>query len=314
MLTEHNTCMPANHYLCLYDQQVIFLMDKDTFFSKKRLIRIGGKYLDLSVPKIMGILNITPDSFYDGGKYVKRETLMAQVDKMISDGADIIDIGACSSRPGAVTISEKEELTRLDYALRPIRKKYPGVILSVDTFRSAVVKAVVSEYQVSMVNDISAGLRDKRMTETIAALKLPCIIMHMRGTPADMQMHTDYSDVVTEVIRFLGIRAKLLVSAGITDIIIDPGFGFSKTIDQNYELLENLDAFKILELPILVGISRKSMIFKELEVNAEEALTGTIAANMAALQKGADILRVHDVKEARQTLRLFNKMISSGTK
>jgi dihydropteroate synthase len=289
-------------------------MDKDTFFSKKQLIRIKGKYMDLTIPKIVGILNITPDSFFDGGKYTELDRMIDHVDQMLAEGADIIDVGAYSSRPGAENISPEEELQRLTRALSPIRQKYSEIILSVDTFRSDIARKVVIEFQVDIINDISAGMLDMRMADTVAELQVPYIIMHMRGTPSDMQQHTDYTDVIKEAIQFLGRQAGMLKLKGVNDIIIDPGFGFSKTLDQNFQLLSNLDAFKILEYPLLVGISRKSMVYKTLDISPDEALSGTTALHMTALQKGADLLRVHDVKEAKQAVQLYLKTRQEGDK
>jgi dihydropteroate synthase len=234
-------------------------MDKDTSFSKKHLVRVRGKYLDLTIPRIMGILNITPDSFYDGGKFLDPRTMIWQVERMLDEGADIIDIGAYSSRPGAEYISTEAELSRLVRTLDIIRKKYPEIILSVDTFRAEIAQKVVKDFQVDIINDISAGMLDPLMTTTIAELQIPYIIMHMRGTPTDMQKHTDYTNVLKEVIQFLGKHASILKLNGINDIIIDPGFGFSKTLDQNFQLLSGLEAFGILEYPLMVGIISRSV-------------------------------------------------------
>lgn len=289
-------------------------MDKDTFFAKKRIINCRGKYLDISIPKIMGILNITPDSFYDGGKYMEVKSIMARVDQLISEGAEIIDVGASSSRPGADHISEKEELRRLISALDPIRKKYPDHLLSVDTFRASIAKKLVNEFGVNVINDISGGQLDPKMHATVAKLQIPYIIMHMPGTPANMQSMTKYKDLINDIIDFLGTQIDSLKQKGLNDIIIDPGFGFGKTIEQNYQLLAHLAAFKILDCPVLAGISRKSMIFRLLEISAEESLNGTIALNMLALSNGADFLRVHDVKEAKQTIKLYQKTKGEGIK
>jgi dihydropteroate synthase len=281
---------------------------KDTFFNKKRLIRIRGNYWDITMPKVMGILNLTPDSFFDGGRFTDPGAMMAQVGKMLAEGADFIDIGSYSSRPGADNIDLKEESERLIKALVPIRKKYPEIVLSVDTFRSEVAKIAVKDFDVDIINDISAGSLDEVMIDTIAELQVPYTIMHMRGTPQNMQQQTQYDDLIKEIIYFLGTLTNKLLHRGIKDIIIDPGFGFSKTIDQNFQILYNLDAFKIIEQPLLVGLSRKSMIYKTLETSVENSLTGTTALHMSALERGADILRVHDVKEARQAISLFLKL------
>lgn len=282
-------------------------MVKDTFFGKNRLINCGGKYLDLSTPRIMGILNITPDSFYDGGRYVEKKAVKKRVAEMLKEGADIIDIGAYSSRPGATHISEEEELQRLQKALNWVREEHPEAILSVDTFRSGIARQVVEEFGVSIINDISGGVLDAVMIDTIADLNVACIIMHMPGDPKNMQQNTNYKDLVREIVEFLARQAEKLRSKGIIDIIADPGFGFGKTLDQNYQLLGNLSAFKILQLPILAGISRKSMIYKFLQTTPDETLTGTCVLNTIALQNGADILRVHDVKETKQTIDLLMK-------
>jgi dihydropteroate synthase len=294
--------------------RAVIMIDKDTFFHKKRLIRIKGKYWDFAIPRVMGILNQTPDSFYDGGRFLDPGAMMSQVDRLLDEGADILDIGCYSSRPGAAFVDLDEELSRLSRALGPIRKQYPDSILSVDTFRSAVAQRAVEEYAVDIINDISAGMLDPKMADIIASLQVPYIMMHMQGSPQNMQSLTDYKDLIKEVITFLGMQAEVFKQRGVMDIIIDPGFGFSKTLDQNYQLLSHLDTFKILEYPLLVGISRKSMIYKLLEITPDESLNGTTALQMLALEKGADILRVHDVKEAKQAVRLFLKTKEEGEK
>lgn len=292
----------------------VVTMDKDTFFVKKEIINCKGKYLDLATPKIMGIVNITPDSFYDGGRYMDKSSILNRVKKIISEGTEIIDLGAYSSRPGAADISEKEELNRLIMALEIIRKNYPDQILSVDTFRSAVARKVVEEYNVNIINDISGGSLDKKMHDTVVKLQVPYIIMHMPGTPRDMQSKTDYNDLINDIIDYLGGQMDILKKKGLHDMIIDPGFGFGKTVEQNYQLLAHLEAFKILDCPVLAGLSRKSMIYRLLNIEAEDTLYGTIALNMMALINGADILRVHDVKEARQTIQLYMKAMDEGKK
>lgn len=289
-------------------------MDKDTLFVKKRIINCGGKCIDLSDPKVIGILNITPDSFFDGGKYMDKNSILKRIEEMTAEGADIIDIGAYSSRPGAVHISEKEELQRLTTALGVVRDKHPEIILSVDTFRSGVARVAVNEYNVSIINDVSAGKLDRKMHEMVAKLQVPYILMHMPGNPRNMQSKTDYKDLINEIIDILADQVSLLKRKGVNDLIVDPGFGFGKTIEQNYQLLAHLEVFKILDCPVLAGISRKSMIYKFLDTTAENSLTGTIALNMLALVHGADILRVHDVKEAVQTIRLFLKTKEEGNK
>jgi dihydropteroate synthase len=270
-------------------------------------INCKGYLIDLSQPKIMGILNITPNSFYDGGKYKDELQILNQVERMLQDGATFIDVGAYSSKPNAEFVSEAEEISRLIPIIKLLIKKFPNILLSVDTFRSQVAKLAI-ENGVAMVNDISAGMLDKKMIETVAKLQVPYIMMHMRGNPQTMQSLANYEDVVKEMIFYFSERIQLARSFGMNDILIDPGFGFAKTLEQNYEVLQKLELFSILELPLLAGISRKSMIYKTLENSAEEALNGTTVLNTIALQKGAKILRVHDVKEAVECVKLIDKL------
>ena len=255
----------------------------------------------------MGILNVTPNSFYDGGKHKEINSIIHQVDKMLSEGADFIDIGAYSSKPSAEFVSEEEEIKRLVPIVKSLVETFPNIVLSVDTFRAQVAKASV-ENGVAMVNDIAAGLLDDKMLETVAELKVPYIMMHMRGNPQTMQSLTDYNDIVKEMIFYFSERIQKARSFGISDIVIDPGFGFAKTLEQNYEVLHKMELFSILELPILVGVSRKSMIYKVLENSPQEALNGTSVLNTIALQKGAKILRVHDVNEAVECIKLVSKL------
>ena len=255
----------------------------------------------------MGILNVTPNSFYDGGKHKEINSIIHQVDKMLSEGADFIDIGAYSSKPSAEFVSEEEEIKRLVPIVKSLVDTFPNIILSVDTFRAQVAKASV-ENGVAMVNDIAAGLLDDKMLETVAELKVPYIMMHMRGNPQTMQSLTDYNDIVKEMIFYFSERIQKARSFGISDIVIDPGFGFAKTLEQNYEVLNKMELFSILELPLLAGVSRKSMIYKVLESSPQEALNGTSVLNTIALQKGAKILRVHDVKEAVECIKLVSKL------
>lgn len=255
----------------------------------------------------MGILNVTPNSFYDGGKHKEINSIIHQVDKMLSEGADFIDIGAYSSKPSAEFVSEEEEIKRLVPIVKSLVETFPNIILSVDTFRAKVAKASV-ENGVAMVNDIAAGLLDDKMLETVAELKVPYIMMHMRGNPQTMQSLTDYNDIVKEMIFYFSERIQKARSFGISDIVIDPGFGFAKTLEQNYEVLHKMELFEILDLPLLAGISRKSMIYKVLENSPQEALNGTSVLNTIALQKGAKILRVHDVKEAVECIKLVSKL------
>lgn len=270
-------------------------------------INCNGKLVDLSTPKVMGILNVTPNSFYDGGKHKNINTIIHQVDKMFSDGATFIDIGAYSSKPTADFVSEVDEINRLNFVLKEIVNTFPNIILSVDTFRANVAKIAI-ENGVAIVNDISAGLLDENMLPTVADLKVPYIMMHMRGNPQTMQTLTDYNDIVKEMIFYFSERVAKARSFGISDIIIDPGFGFAKTLEQNYEVLNKLELFSLLDLPLLAGISRKSMIYKVLEKTAKDALNGTTVLNTIAVQKGAKILRVHDVKEAVECIKLVDKL------
>lgn len=273
----------------------------------KMNINCNGNLIDLTTPKVMGILNVTPNSFYDGGKHKEINSIIHQVDKMLSEGADFIDIGAYSSKPSAEFVSEEEEINRLVPIVKSLVETFPNIVLSVDTFRANVAKAAV-ENRVAMVNDISAGFLDDKMLETIAELKVPYIMMHMRGNPQTMQSLTDYNDIVKEMIFYFSERIQKARSFGISDIVIDPGFGFAKTLEQNYEVLHKMELFEMLELPLLAGVSRKSMIYKVLENSPQEALNGTSVLNTIALQKGAKILRVHDVKEAVECIKLVSKL------
>lgn len=271
-------------------------------------INCKGKLIDLGRPKVMGILNLTPDSFYDGGKYKDSTLVLQQVEKMLNEGATFIDVGAYSSRPGADFVSEDEEKQRLLPILEILLKTFPEILISVDTFRSKIARASI-ERGASIINDISAGKLDEDMLSVIAKYKVPYIMMHMRGTPKTMQSKTSYTNLVKEVILYFSEQLAKARELGIHDIIIDPGFGFSKTLDQNYELLGQLDLLKTLKLPILSGISRKSMIYKTLNVTPDQALNGTSALHMFALIKGTKILRVHDVKEAVECIELAKKLM-----
>ena len=255
----------------------------------------------------MGILNITPDSFYDGGKFRTKKSILNQVEKMLEEGATFIDVGAYSSRPKAEHISKDEELNRILPVVSLILKEYPETLISVDTFRSEVAKQCV-ENGAALINDISAGNMDKNMFETIAKLKVPYIMMHMKGTPQTMQSQTNYDDLLKEILFYFSEKIAEARKLGIIDLIVDPGFGFAKTIEQNYELLNRLELFKMIERPILVGLSRKSMIYKPLQGSPEGALNGTTVLNTIALQKGTSILRVHDVKEAMECVKLVNSL------
>ncbi len=283
------------------------MSDRDKFLNNKRSINCRGKLLNLHKKRVMGILNVTSDSFFDGGKYLDCEGMTKRIDEIISEGADIIDVGAFSSRPGAKEIGEKTEREMLIPALNIIRKRYPDVIISVDTYRSSIADFVVKEFGVDIINDITSGDGDSNMFETIAKLSVPYIMMHMQGIPATMQNSPVYNNVSLDIIKYFTGKVDKLRYLGVSDIIIDPGFGFGKTLEHNYELLSKLNSFAIFELPILVGLSRKSMISKVIDVDAENALYGTVAANIIALQNGADILRVHDVKAAKDTVSIFEK-------
>lgn len=266
-------------------------------------INCNGKLIDLSSPKVMGILNITPDSFFDGGKYNSNSAIISNVEKMLNDGATFIDVGAYSSRPGAKHISEEEELERISPIIKLLINEFPNILISADTFRSSVAEWSVNN-GACMVNDISAGNMDKLMFGTVAKLQVPYIIMHMRGTPQNMQKNLSYNNIVEEVILYFSKKINELHSLGLNDIITDVGFGFGKTIDQNYDLLKNLSLFKNLDTPTLVGLSRKSMLFKPLNITPNEALNATTSTNTIALLNGANILRVHDVKEAMEAVKL----------
>ena len=266
-------------------------------------INCNGKLVDLSSAKIMGILNITPDSFFDGGKYNVPSHIISQVEKMLNEGATFIDVGAYSSRPGAKHISEEEELNRILPVIQLLAKEFSDIIISVDTFRSKIAEHCIDN-GASLVNDISAGSMDSNMFITIAKLQVPYIIMHMQGTPQNMQSNPTYDDIVNEVLFYFSKKIVELRDLGVNDIITDVGFGFGKTLEHNYHLLKNLSLFKNLEVPILAGVSRKSMLFKPLNISPKEALNATTSANTIALLNGANILRVHDVKEAMQAIKV----------
>lgn len=270
-------------------------------------INCKGILVDLSSPKVMGILNITPDSFYDGGRYKNPSQILQQTEKMLLEGATFIDVGAYSSRPSAIHISEQEELQRIVPVIELLIKEFPGILISVDTFRSVVAKETIAS-GASIVNDISGGNMDADMFHTVAALQVPYILMHMLGTPQNMQQNPTYDNIVTELIQFFAEKIYQLHQLKLNDIIIDVGFGFGKTITHNYELLKGLALFKHLDTPILAGLSRKSMLYKTLNITAQEALNATTAANTIALLNGASILRVHDVKEAVEAIKITNQM------
>ena len=271
-------------------------------------INVNGKLMDLSQPQVMGILNVTPDSFYAGSRGVAERDIIDRLRQMTDEGASIIDIGAYSSRPDADDVSTEEEMARLRHALNLVRQHQPDAVVSVDTFRADVARMCVEEYGVTMVNDISAGEMDDEMFPTIARLGVPYIAMHMKGTPQTMQINPQYEHFLKEIFYSFSEKVQKLRDLGVKDIIIDPGFGFGKTIEHNYQLMNHLEEFKLFGLPLLVGISRKSMIYKLLGTTPEEALNGTTVLNTIALQKGAHILRVHDVKTAVEAVKIVEKM------
>lgn len=252
----------------------------------------------------MGVLNVTPDSFYDGGRYEDTSNILPQVEKMLEEGAAIIDIGGYSSRPGAPEVPEKIELKRVTKGVKVILENFPGIFLSVDTFRSKVAYAAVQE-GAGMVNDISGGELDSEMFNTVAKLKVPYVLMHMKGTPQNMSHETSYGNLLKEILEYFLHRINKLKEYGVNDIVVDPGFGFAKTISQNYEILRNLDYFKVLETPMIIGLSRKALIYKSLGITSSEALNGTTVLNTIGLINGASILRAHDVREAMEVIKLY---------
>ena len=278
-----------------------------------KTLNIKGNLLSLDTPLVMGILNVTPDSFYAGSRKQTEAEIEARAETILNEGGTIIDIGGYSSRPDAAEASEEEEMARLETALRIITRKYPDAILSVDTFRSAIARRCVEEFGVAIINDISGGELDTAMFQTVADLRVPYIMMHMRGTPQTMQTFTDYEHLTADILKWFADRVEKLHQLGVNDIIVDPGFGFSKTLEQNYELMCHLLDFRLLELPLLVGISRKSMIYKLLGITPADSLNGTIALNTYALLNGADILRVHDVRAASETVRIVCQLREPAT-
>jgi dihydropteroate synthase len=277
---------------------------------KPMTINCKGQLVDLSTPKVMGILNVTPDSFFDGGKFNDEAKIVAHVGQMLSEGADFIDIGGYSSKPNTELVSEAEELARILPVVKLVLAEFPNTLISVDTFRSGIAKACI-ENGAAIVNDISAGMLDTKMMQVISELQVPYIMMHMRGTPQTMQQLTQYEEVMREVLFYFSQRIAEARKLGINDIIIDPGFGFAKTMAQNYELLQKLELFNNIDLPLLVGLSRKSMVYKPLESDAQSSLNGTTVLNTVALTKGAKILRVHDVGAAVECIKL-TQMISGN--
>lgn len=273
-------------------------------------INVGGKLMDLSEPQVMGILNITPDSFYSESRKNTKEEIAERVNAILAEGGSMIDVGAYSSRPGADDISEEEEMRRLRGALQILRRIAPEALVSVDTFRADVARMCVGEFGVQIINDISGGESDHRMFETVASLGVPYILMHMKGNPQTMQNEPRYDDLLTEMLQYFGSKVQRLHELGVKDIILDPGFGFAKTLEHNYELMNRLQDLRVLGLPMLVGVSRKSMIYRLLGGTPESALNGTSVLNTLALMKGASILRVHDVKEAVEVVQIVKKMLA----
>ncbi len=273
-----------------------------------KYLNVNGRLLDLSTPCVMGILNLTPDSFYVHSRMETDEAIAARTHQIVDEGAAIVDVGAYSSRPGAADVSAGEEMTRLRRGLEIIRREVPEAVVSVDTFRADVARMCVEEYGVAIVNDISAGELDKDMFATVAELRVPYVMMHMLGRPQDMQQAPHYDNVVREVFLYFARKVQQLRDMGAYDLVLDPGFGFGKTLEHNYELMARLEEFSVFELPLLVGISRKSMIYKLLGISPEEALNGTTVLHTIALQKGADILRVHDVRQAVEAVRIVEAL------
>lgn len=277
-------------------------------YGTPRYINTGGRLIDLETPKVIGILNVTPDSFYRGSRYIEDLDIINAAFRMIREGADILDVGGYSTRPGALDISKEEETERVSRAIKLILKEIPEAVISVDTFRAEVAKCAIEECGALMINDISGGEADPEMFNILERLNVPYILMHMRGNPRTMQNLTEYDDVVADILKWFGSRISDLHSKGVKDIIIDPGFGFAKTTEQNFEILRRLGEFSVAGLPLLAGLSRKTTIWKTLGITANEALNGTTVLNTVALMNGADILRVHDVKEAVESVRLIKEL------
>jgi dihydropteroate synthase len=275
-------------------------------------LKLNGTLIDLSTPVVMGIVNATPDSFYKGNRFTSDKGILNCVEKILAEGGTIVDIGGYSTRPTAEPVSQDEEIERVSNAVEIILKKFPQAHISVDTFRSGVVRHLVKNYRIAMINDISGGTLDDLMFETVAGLDVAYVLMHTRGTPQTMQSYTNYDDVVAEVMTFLEKRIARLHLLGVNDVVIDPGFGFAKTLDQNYRLLNKLSYFQELGVPLLAGVSRKSMLYNLLETDASAALNATTAANMLALTGGASVLRVHDVKEAMEAIKIYKRFTDNA--
>jgi len=282
------------------------------FLKRKNTINLGGRILDLAKPVVMGILNVTPDSFFDGGKYKTEKKIMKRAEEILEQGGSIIDIGAVSTQPGTDGIPTKDEIERLLPAVKAVKKAFPNAFISIDTYRSWVALKVIEECGPCIVNDVSGGNFDVHMFDTVGKLGVPYILMHIQGTPLKMQVNPVYEDIIRDISLFFTDQVKKLTKAGVKDVIIDPGFGFGKTIEHNYELLNRLDSFKVFQLPLMVGVSRKSLIYKLLKNNPDEALNGTSIINTLALMGGTDILRVHDVREAVEAIRILNMVRSTS--
>lgn len=283
----------------------------NSFNSDNLSIKCGDKLINFQKPLVMGILNLTPDSFYDGGSYLDSASIVKRAEQILLEGADIIDLGAYSTRPGAALVQPKEELARMLPAVGCIRNEFPEAILSIDTFRADIAAEIVNQFGSCIINDISGGTMDEKMYETIGQLQVPYIMMHIKGTPQNMQNNPTYENLMREMIDFFRVRIEKLNKYGVKDVILDPGFGFGKTLDHNYEILGKLQEFKDLDLPLLIGLSRKSMIYRFLGGDPTTSLNGTTALNMMALEGGANILRVHDVKEAAECVNLYTKIKAS---
>jgi len=282
------------------------------FLKRKNTLNLNGRILDLAQPVVMGIINVTPDSFFDGGKYKTDKKVVKRAEEILEQGGTVIDIGAVSTQPGKEGISTKDEIDRLLPAVKAVRKEFPDAFISIDTYRSWVALKVIEECGPCIVNDVSGGNFDVHMFDTIGKLGVPYVLMHMQGTPLKMQENPVYEDIIRDISLFFTERVKQLTKAGVKDVIIDPGFGFGKLLEHNYELLNRLDSFKVFQLPLMVGVSRKGMIYRLLGSNPEEALNGTSVVNTLALMGGADILRVHDVREAIEAVRIMNKVRSTS--
>lgn len=283
------------------------------FLKRKNTINLNGRILDLAKPVVMGILNVTPDSFFDGGKYRTEKKIIKRAEEILEQGGNVIDIGAVTTKPGTEGLSTKDEIDRLLPAVKAVRKNFPDAFISIDTYRSWVALKVIEDCGPCIVNDVTGGNFDAHMYDTIGKLGVPYILMHMQGTPLKMQENPQYDDIIRDISLFFTDRVKKLTRAGVKDVIIDPGFGFGKTLEHNYELLNRLDSFKVFQLPLLVGVSRKSMIYKLLGAGPDEALNGTSVVNTLALMGGTDILRVHDVREAAEAVRIM-EMVRSTSK